>query len=93
MYQQYINNVLFDYFNDFCTAYLDDIMIYFENELKHKKHIHKVLQWLCETGFQTDIKKLEFNVKCTKYLGFIISMDRIETDPKKIVAINQLTPP
>jgi hypothetical protein len=30
-----MNDVLFDYLNDFYTAYLDDIFIYLENELDH----------------------------------------------------------
>jgi hypothetical protein len=30
-----MNNVLFNYLNDFYTAYLDDILIYSENELNH----------------------------------------------------------
>jgi len=34
-YQQYINNVLFNYLNKFCMAYLDNILIYLDNELKH----------------------------------------------------------
>jgi len=42
-YQQYINNILFNYLNDFYTAYLDDIIIYSKNELEHKKHVYKVL--------------------------------------------------
>jgi len=43
MYQRYINNVLFNYFNNFCTAYLDNIIIYFKNKLEHKEHVYKVL--------------------------------------------------
>jgi hypothetical protein len=35
IYQRFINNVLFDYLNDFYTAYLDDILIYLENKLNH----------------------------------------------------------
>ena len=45
-YQQYMNNILFDYLDDFCTAYLDDILIYSDNELDHDAHVHKVLQRL-----------------------------------------------
>ena len=88
MYQWYINNIFFDYLNNFCTAYLNDITIYFKNELEHKEHVHKILQWLYKTGLQANIKKLEFNIKCIKYLGFIISINRIETDPEKTAAIN-----
>jgi hypothetical protein len=42
-YQRYINDVLFDYLDDFCTAYLDDILIYSENELEHEMHVKNVL--------------------------------------------------
>ena len=42
-YQQYINNILFNYFNNFYTAYLDNIIIYSENELEYKEYICKVL--------------------------------------------------
>ena len=41
-----MNNILFDYLDDFYTAYLNDIMIYFNNELEHKEHVYKVLQQL-----------------------------------------------
>ena len=34
-YQCYINDVLFDYLDDFCMVYLNDILIYFEDLLKH----------------------------------------------------------
>ena len=40
-----------------------------------------------------DLKKCEFNVTCTKYLGFIISTDGIEVDLDKIsVVINWKAP-
>jgi len=67
-------------------------MIYFKNELEYKKHVHKVLQQLHKAGLQANIKKLEFNVKCTKYLGFIISTDGIEADPEKTAVIDQWEP-
>ena len=86
-YQRYINNVLFDYLDDFCTAYLDDTLIYSDNELNYDAHVHKVLQRLQDADLQTDIKKCEFSMKRTKYLDFIISTDGIEVDPEKISAV------
>ncbi len=41
-----MNNTLFDYLDNFYIAYLDDIMIYSQNELKHEKHVCKVLERL-----------------------------------------------
>jgi hypothetical protein len=72
-YQRYINKVLFNYLDNFYTAYLDDILIYSNNVLEHKHHIKLVLQRLWEAGLQVNIKKTEFYVTRTKYLGFIIS--------------------
>jgi hypothetical protein len=86
-YQRFMNDVLFDYLDDFCTAYLDDILIYSENELDHQEHVRKVLLRLREAGLQADIKKSEFNVYRTKYLGFYISTDGIEVDPEKTATI------
>ena len=42
-YQRYMNKVLFDYLDDFCTAYLDDILIYSDNVLEHENHVKLVL--------------------------------------------------
>ena len=82
-----MNDVLFDYLDDFCTAYLDDILIYSDDVLSHYEHVNKVLQRLRDAGLQADIRKCEFGVTCTKYLGFIISTDGIEVDPEKIEVI------
>jgi hypothetical protein len=41
-----MNNVLFNYLDDFATAYLDNILIYLEDLLEHKIHVKKVLQRL-----------------------------------------------
>jgi len=35
MYQWYMNDVLFNYLNEFYTVYLDNILIYLDNKLKH----------------------------------------------------------
>ena len=45
-----MNNVLFDYLDEFCTAYLDNILIYSDNELEHKHYVKKVLKRLRNAG-------------------------------------------
>ena len=35
-FQRYINNVLFDYLNNFYIVYVDDILIYLENPKDHE---------------------------------------------------------
>src|SRR5437016_442976 len=88
-----MNDVLFDYLDNFCTAYLDDIMIYLANKLEHQEHVCKILLQLWEASLQVDICKSEFHVTQTKYLGFIVSTDSIETDLEKTAVIDQWEPP
>jgi hypothetical protein len=57
-----MNNVLFNYLDDFYTTYLDDILIYSDNKLEHKHHVRKVLKCLRNVGLQIDLKKCEFHV-------------------------------
>jgi hypothetical protein len=71
-FQSYINNILRDLLDITCTAYLDNILIYSENKLEHKAYIKQVVKRLQDTGLQADLKKYEFGVIQTKYLGFII---------------------
>jgi transposase InsO family protein len=92
-FQRYMNDVLFDYLDDFCTAYLDDILIYSEDPLDHALHIQKVLQRLQDAGLQVDMKKCEFGVTRTKYLGFIISTDGIEVDQDKVSVVRDWQAP
>ena len=84
-----MNNTLFKYLNDFCTAYLDDIIIYSKNEHEHKEHVRKVLLRLRKAGLQADIRKSEFSIQRTKYLRFIVSTNGIEPDPEKTSVIEQ----
>ena len=42
-FQHYINDVLREYLDVFCTAYLDDILIYSDSLKEHQEHIKKVL--------------------------------------------------
>ena len=38
-----MNNVLFNYLNDFYTVYLDNILIYSDDPLTYYEHVNKVL--------------------------------------------------
>ena len=88
-FQTYINNVLHGMLNIFCTAYIDDILIYSNSKKEHQKHVRKVLEALQKAGLQTDIKKCEFHVTEINYLGLVITNNGICMDPKKVSAVQQ----
>ena len=82
-----MNDILFEYLNDFCAVYLDDILIYSKTLKEHKKQVNKVLDKLIEAGLQVDIEKSEFYVQETAFLGVIVGINGVRMDPKKIQAI------
>ncbi|KAG0158853.1 hypothetical protein PDIDSM_6373 [Penicillium digitatum] len=83
----------FEYLDCFCTAYLDDILIYSRTRAEHIEHVRKVLQRLREAGLFAKLSKCEFCVSETKFLGIIIGEDGIRMDPDKIETIvNWKTP-
>ena len=75
---------MFNYLDNFYTTYLDNILIFSNNKLEHEYHVRKVLKRLRNAGLQINLKKCEFYVTRTKYLGFIISTNSIKVDPNKI---------
>jgi RNase H-like domain found in reverse transcriptase/Reverse transcriptase (RNA-dependent DNA polymerase)/Integrase zinc binding domain len=87
-FQRFINMTLQE-FQDFVSAYIDDILIFTDGSREeHEQKVVKVLQRLEEAGLHLDIDKCEFSVRSTKYLGFIISAEEgIKMDPDKVKAI------
>ena len=55
LFQQYMNDVLWNFLNDFCQAYLDDILIYSKTQKKHKQHVKMILNCLQDADLQIDI--------------------------------------
>ncbi len=54
-FQQYMNDVLWNFLNDFCQVYLNDILIYNKIRKKHRNYIKLVLNRLCEAKLQMNI--------------------------------------
>ncbi len=88
-FQRYINWVLRDFLNKFCSAYVNNILIFTDELLhQHQNHVQKILLQLQEADLQIDIDKCEFEVKSIKYLEFILKVRKnIQMNPQKMKAI------
>lgn len=92
-FQRAINSALFPYLDQFCTAYLDDVLVYSTTQEEHVKHVKTVLSQLKSQGFYVDPKKSEFHTTRVKFLGMIITDKGIEMDPAKVSAIRDWEAP
>ena len=86
-YQQYMNEVLFDFLNCFVQVYFNDILIYSKTCREHVNHVCSVLGRLWEAGLQADIWKCKFHVQKTKFLELILTTEKLKMNSEKIKAI------
>ena len=92
-FQNYINDVLHGMLDVFCTAYIDDILIYSNTKKEHGTHVRKVLEALRKASLQADIDKCEFHTTEVNYLGLVIASNGIRMDPYKVSAVQQWETP
>jgi len=79
--------VLGEYLNKFIIVYLNNIIIYLENKEAYRRYIKWVLKRLQKEQMLVAIKKCEFFIRKTNFIGFIIELGKISIDPKKVKAI------
>jgi len=92
-FQARINEVLRPFLDIFCTAYIDDILVYSDTLEEHRNHVKAVLRAVQEAGLQLDIKKCAFEVQEVTYLGLIVTTTGVRMDPAKVECITSWEAP
>jgi hypothetical protein len=82
-----MNNVFMDYLDKFIVVFIDDILIYSQNEQEHEEHLRKVLRRLRDCQLYAKLSKCEFWIREVLFLGHIIIREVLAVDPKKVAAI------
>ena len=78
--------------DEFCTSYINNILIYSNSKKEHQTHVEKIFAALQKAGLQADINKCEFHITKICYLGLIISTKGIRMDLNKVEAVQNGTP-
>ena len=68
----------------FVVVFINDILIYLENEADHAEHLRIVLSRLREHKLYAKFSKCEFWLSEVPFLGHILSKDGISVDPSKV---------
>ncbi len=88
-FQYFMNDVFHDMVDTFVIVYLDDILIFSNNEEEHTEHVRKVFKRLEEHNLHVKPEKCDFHTKSVEYLGVIVSPEGVAMDPQKVDAIQR----
>jgi transposase InsO family protein len=92
-FQSYIHRALGGLVDRTCVVYLDDILIYSENEDDHDRHVEEVLDRLVEWGLYCKASKCTFSTKSVEFLGFIVTPEGVVMDPDRVRTITEWPEP
>ncbi|KAK1797927.1 hypothetical protein P4O66_007978 [Electrophorus voltai] len=87
IFQQYINEVLWEALDRNVLVYLDDFLIYSQMVDKHVTYVRRVPQLLLENHLFIKLEKSTFHVQTISFLGFVISHNALCMDPAKARAV------
>jgi hypothetical protein len=79
-----MNSVFMPELDKFMIMFIDDILVYSENEKDHAEHLRIVLNRLRDHQLYAKFSKCEFWLKKISFLGHILLEDRISVDPSKV---------
>ncbi len=88
-FQSYINFALKKFLNVFVIIYLNDILIYFQNEKEHTNHVRFVLKRFKKYKLFAKLNKCDFDLKEIDYLKFIVEINDIRMNLARIAIVKK----
>jgi hypothetical protein len=82
-----MNKVFMEYIDQFVVVFIDDILVYSQNEEAHEDHLRLVLQKLRDNQLYAKFSKCDFWLKEVAFLGHIMTNGGIKLDSGKISEI------
>ena len=92
-FQSMMDNILHDLLDDGVIVYIDDILIYSEDEKIHVKLVQEVLSRLDKAGLGVNLKKSSFHIKKVEFLSYIISEQGIKMIAAKVEEVQNWATP
>ncbi|CAK1579001.1 unnamed protein product [Parnassius mnemosyne] len=78
---------------DFCFVYLDDFLIFSQDEDSHLDHLRQIFEKLKEFGMVINTSKCEFGKKEITFLGYHVSANGVKPLDSKVQAIKDFPTP
>jgi hypothetical protein len=88
-----MNKVFMEYLEKFVVVFTDNILVYFETEEEHEKHLRSVLEKLRANQLYAKFSKYEFYLTEVAFLDHVIFARGVIVDPSKVKDVLNLKPP
>ena len=81
------------FIDKFVLVYLDDVLVYSNNEDEHELHLCQVYDQFREHKLQAKLKKYKFGKSHVKYRGHMVGSGELSVDREKVAAVTSWEPP
>ncbi|GBG84126.1 hypothetical protein CBR_g38001 [Chara braunii] len=79
---------------NFCViVYMDEILVFSKTYEYHVEHVEWVLHALKDAGFKVALEKSEFFLSEISFLGYIVTVEGLKPDPRKVAAVREAPAP
>ena len=92
-FQGFLNYALRDLLDICCIAYLDDILIYSDDDAEHVEHVRAVLKRLQEHGLYVKLEKCEFHTWCVGFVGYVVTPNGVSMEEDHVSTIRDWPEP
>lgn len=93
IFQRALDDILRQFIGKICYVYVDDIIIFSKDEKSHIEHVNQIFETLKQAHMKIQLDKCEFFKREVEFLGFIVSMEGIKTNPRKVETILKFNHP
>ncbi|KAA3483284.1 DNA/RNA polymerases superfamily protein [Gossypium australe] len=93
IFMDLMNQIFRPYLDRFVVVFIDNILIYSQDESEHAEHLRIVLQTLRDKQLYAKFSKCEFWLREVGFLGHVVLANGIRVDPSKISAVIDWKPP
>jgi hypothetical protein len=86
-FQSLVNDIFRPYLRKFIIVFFDDILVYSRNLEDHLQHLRLTLEVLRGNQLYAKKSKCKFGCLEIDYLGYMISVEGVKADSKKLKAM------
>ncbi|GJY29808.1 putative reverse transcriptase domain-containing protein [Tanacetum coccineum] len=93
VFMDLMNRVCKPYLDKFIIVFIDNILVYSNDEEEHGKHLKIILELLKKERLYAKFSKCDFWLDSVQFIGYVIDHNGVHVDPAKIEAIRNWAAP